>query len=82
MIVPGANHLSTQKLAELLNVSPQKIKRAKADEVKELAGFSIEGVSPFGYKKLLSTYLDASLLKFKIVWGTAGTPNTVFYINE
>lgn len=75
LLVSGTNRLSTQKLATSLNVSPPKSKRVNANEVKELTGFSI------GYKNPRSSYMDADLMKFNLVWAAEGTPNTVFAIS-
>ncbi|MDZ7786639.1 MAG: YbaK/EbsC family protein [Halofilum sp. (in: g-proteobacteria)] len=46
--------------------------------VRAVAGFAIGGVPPFGHPAPLATLVDASLLRWGIVWAAAGTPHSVF----
>ncbi|SVC74360.1 uncharacterized protein METZ01_LOCUS327214 [marine metagenome] len=52
-----------------------------ADQVKEITGFTIGGVSPVGYLNPIKIYIDQSLSRFKYIFGAAGHPNCVFKIN-
>lgn len=53
---------------------------ARADRVRELTGFSIGGVPPFGHAHPLATLIDSSLQRFETVWAAAGHPHAVFPI--
>ena len=53
---------------------------ADAQQVKEITGFSIGGVSPTGHLKKLDIVVDNSLSRFKYVYGAAGHPDCVFKI--
>jgi len=79
-LVSGPNRLDEKKLAALSGVGRKKIKRADADLVREITGFAIGGVPPFGHQTKLSTYIDEDFWQFDIIWAAAGTPNAVFDI--
>ena len=49
-----------------------------ADKVRDLTGFAIGGIPPFGHDSKLATFMDADLLGYDIVWAAAGTPRAVF----
>jgi prolyl-tRNA editing enzyme YbaK/EbsC (Cys-tRNA(Pro) deacylase) len=77
VLISGPNRVDLDKVAKLVG---QPIKRANADQVRELTGFSIGGVPPVGHASPLKTYTDRDLLQFDEVWAAAGTPNSVFSI--
>ena len=52
-----------------------------ADQVKEITGFTIGGVSPVGHLKPIKIFIDESLSRFQNIYGAAGHPNCVFKIN-
>lgn len=58
----------------------EEIRFASAKFVREMTGFAIGGVSPFGLKGEITTYIDEDLLKHPIIWAAAGSHNTVFSI--
>lgn len=79
-LVSGANQLDENKLAALCGVGRKKVKRANADVVREVTGFAIGGVPPFGHRQKLLTYIDEDFWQFDLIWAAAGTPNAVFAI--
>jgi Cys-tRNA(Pro) deacylase len=79
-LMSGANRLDERKLAALRGVGRKQVKRADADTAKEVTGFSIGGVPPFGHKSDLLVYVDLDLTRFDVVWAAAGTPFAVFAI--
>lgn len=80
VLVSGANRLDEKKLAGLCGVGKKKVKRSDAETAREITGFAIGGVPPFGHKNKLPTYIDQDFLQFDIIWAAAGTPNAVFSI--
>ena len=76
-LVSGSNRADTAKLAQLAGAT---IRRADADTVRRVTGFSIGGVPPVGHTTPLRSYLDRDLLQYDIVWAAAGTPNAVFAV--
>jgi len=58
----------------------EEIRFSSAKFVREMTGFAIGGVSPFGLKGEITTYIDEDLLKHQVIWAAAGSHNTVFSI--
>jgi Cys-tRNA(Pro) deacylase len=76
--VSGANQLDEKKLAAA--AGGMKCARVDADTVREVTGFPIGGVPPFGHKTHLRVFIDPDLLQWPEVWAAAGTWNDVFGI--
>ena len=79
-LVSGANRLDEKKLAAACKVGKKKVKRSNAETARDITGFAIGGVPPFGHKNKLPTYIDQDFLQFDIIWAAGGTPNAVFAI--
>jgi Cys-tRNA(Pro) deacylase len=79
VIASGRNRVDTEKLAE--RVGNRRVKIADAKTVKRVTGFPVGGVPPVGHSHPLRTILDPTLMKFRLVYPAAGTPNAVFGIN-
>lgn len=79
-LVSGANQLDEKKLAGLCGVGRKKVRRADADMVREITGFAIGGVPPFGHRTRLRTFVDEDFFGFDTIWAAAGTANAVFPI--
>ena len=54
---------------------------ASADDVKNITGYTIGGVSPIGHLNKIDIFIDNSLERFKNLYAAAGHPNCVFKIN-
>ena len=54
---------------------------ASADEVKNITGFTIGGVSPVGHLNNVDIFIDNSLKRFESLYAAAGHPNCVFKMN-
>ena len=46
--------------------------------MRDLTGFAIGGIPPFGHDVPLATFMDQDLLQYDVVWAAAGTPRAVF----
>ena len=57
---------------------PGVVRRADADLVRRITGFSIGGVAPLGFPAPLATAIDPSLARFSAVYAAAGHPHCVF----
>lgn len=77
-LTSGANRVDTTALAAL--AEGEHCGRADADGVREVTGFAIGGVPPFGHAHPVPAFLDPQLLTYDIVWAAAGTPRHVFPI--
>ena len=54
---------------------------AAVNEVKNVTGFTIGGVSPVGHLNKVNIFIDNSLKRFNTLFAAAGHPNCVFKIN-
>jgi len=75
LLVSGANRVNEQGVAEVIG---EALRRADANDVREVTGFAIGGIPPLGHPTPLITFMDATLLDFDLVWAAAGTPDAVF----
>ena len=57
---------------------PREARRATADEARQLTGFSIGGIPPFGHRQPVRTVMDPDLGRFPTIWAAAGSSNAVF----
>ena len=78
-LVSGDKRCSLNKLKKIRN--QKDISMANADQVKEITGFTIGGVSPVGHINELEIYIDNELSRFKFIYAAAGHPNCIFKID-
>ena len=78
-LVAGDKRCSLNKIKKILN--EKDVSMGSADQVKEITGFTIGGVSPVGHLKPIKIFIDKSLSRFTNIFGAAGHPNCVFKIN-
>ena len=78
-LVAGDRKASLNKIKKNLNIKDASM--ASADEVKEVTGFTIGGVSPIGHLNKVNIYIDNSLERFAALYAAAGHPNCVFKID-
>ena len=78
-LVAGDKKASLNKIKKNLNI--KDVSMASADEVKNITGFTIGGVSPIGHLNKINIYIDNSLERFDDLYAAAGHPNCVFKID-
>lgn len=78
LLVSGANRVDEEAVAESIG---EALARPDAKRVREVTGFAIGGIPPFGHATALPTFLDEALLAYDTVWAAAGTPNAVFSVS-
>jgi prolyl-tRNA editing enzyme YbaK/EbsC (Cys-tRNA(Pro) deacylase) len=78
LLVSGQNRVNEAAVAAHLG---ETLTRPDADFVRDLTGFAIGGIPPFGHDRKLPTYLDTDLLAYEVVWAAAGTPKAVFSVD-
>ena len=78
-LVAGDKRCSLNKIKKILN--EKDVSMGNADQVKEITGFTIGGVSPVGHLKPIKIFIDKSLSRFPNIFGAAGHPNCVFKID-
>lgn len=70
VLASGPNRVNEKAISRLLG---DKISKADADFVKEVTGFAIGGVPPFGHKQEVELFVDEDLLTFNEIWAAAGS---------
>ena len=78
-LVSGDKRCSLNKLKKILG--EKDVSMANADQVKEITGYTIGGVSPIGHLKKINVLIDSSLKRFDDLYAAAGHPNSIFKIN-
>jgi prolyl-tRNA editing enzyme YbaK/EbsC (Cys-tRNA(Pro) deacylase) len=77
VIAAGDRRVDEARISALLGES---IERATPDFVREHSSFAIGGVAPLAHARPMTTFIDASLRRFGVVWAAGGTPHCVFPI--
>ena len=78
-LVAGDKKASLNKIKKTLNI--KDVSMASADDVKNITGYTIGGVSPIGHSNKIDIFIDNSLKRFTSLFAAAGHPNCVFEIN-
>ena len=78
-LIAGDRKASLNKIKKTLNIKDASM--ASADEVKNVTGYTIGGVSPVGHLNKINIFIDNSLGRFTSLFAAAGHPNCVFKIN-
>ena len=79
IITSGRHRVDTEMVAKSLSLG--KLRRADADFVKAVSGFSIGGVSPLAWLQPATVLIDEALNDYDVVWAAAGHPHAVFSTN-
>ena len=78
-LVSGDKRCSLNKLKK---IKIQKdVSMANPDQVKEVTGFTIGGVSPIGHLQKIEIFIDNELSRFESIYAAAGHPNCIFKID-
>ena len=78
-LIAGDKKASLNKIKKILNIRDTSM--ATADDVKNITGFTIGGVSPVAHLNKIDILIDSSLERFIFLFAAAGHPNCVFKIN-
>ena len=78
-LVAGDKKASLNKIKKILNM--KDVSMASADDVKNVTGFTIGGVSPIGHLNKIEILIDLSLERFDELFAAAGHPNSIFKIS-
>ena len=78
-LVSGDKKASLNKIKKTLKIKDASM--ASPDDVKNVTGYTIGGVSPVGHLNKIEIFIDHSLARFENLYAAAGHPNCVFKIN-
>ena len=75
-LVSGTNRVDVARLAAV--IAEPEVRRATANEARQLTGFVIGGIPPIGFRTPVRVVMDPDLGRFETVWAAAGTDLDVF----
>ena len=78
-LVAGDKKASLNKIKKILSIKDASM--ASAEDVKNITGYAIWGVSPIGHLNKVYILIDKSLNRFNSLFAAAGHPNCVFEIS-
>ena len=78
-LVAGDKKASLRKIKK--NIKFDDVSMATAEDVKNITGYTIGGVSPVGHLENVDIYIDNSLNRFDFLFAAAGHPNCIFKTN-
>jgi len=78
VLVPGDRRLDDRLLAARHGVGRKQVKLASAQQVLDLTGYPVGGVSPFGTPRPLPALIDESFRRFDTLWLAGGAANAIF----
>ena len=78
-LIAGDKKASLNKIKKILDI--KDVSMALADDVKNITGYTIGGVSPVGHLNKVDIFIDISLKRFTSLYAAAGHPNCIFKIN-
>ena len=78
-LVAGDKKASLNSIKKLLKIKDASM--ASAEDVKNITGYTIGGVSPVGHLRKIEILIDKSLSRFNLLFAAAGHPNCVFKID-
>ena len=78
-LVSGDKKASLNKIKKTLNIKDASM--ASPDDVKNITGYTIGGVSPVGHLNKIEIFIDHSLARFENLYAAAGHPTCVFKTN-
>ena len=78
-LVAGDKKASLNKIKKTLSIKDSSM--ASANDVKNITGYTIGGVSPIGHLNKVNILIDISLDRFDSLFAAAGHPNCVFKIS-
>lgn len=78
LLVSGANRVDQEAVAATIG---EALDRPDGKYVRDITGFAIGGIPPFGHAQPMRVYLDKDLLVFQRVVAACGTPNSVFAVD-
>ena len=78
-LVAGDKRASLNNIKKSLKIKDASM--ASAEDVKNITGYTIGGVSPVGHLKKIEILIDKSLSRFNSLFAAAGHPNCVFKID-
>ncbi len=68
----GTARVDRKKLAAHLDMSPKRVKFARAEQALEITGYVVGSMPPFGHREKLRTLVDAATAELQTAYGGGG----------
>jgi len=81
VLMTGDKRVSVQKLAQTLSVNVTNVTKADADTTREITGYPVGGIPPFGHDQPLKTLMDVGIPDKAECFVAAGTPDSIFALS-
>lgn len=78
MLVSGDNRVADERTLEIFQ---QPMKPVKPQDVRDICGFPVGAVPPFGHRAPMPTYMDFDLVTFDRVWASAGATHILMGVS-
>jgi len=73
----GISRVDRRKLGATLGINRKKIKFADAEQVKDITGYMVGSMPPFGHRRQLQTLVDTGIALLDTVFGGGGDINAM-----
>jgi len=80
VVANGLSRISYKKLADYLGVSRRQVRIAQPAQVRELTGYAVGTVPPFGHRQSLQTLLDEGVIDEDEVYAGGGAINALIHL--
>ena len=70
-ILPGSKRIDFEKIKKIFNANDVRL--CKAKEVKEITGYDVGSLPPFGHRNQIKTIVDESVLEYDVMYFGGGT---------
>ncbi|MEM3832143.1 MAG: YbaK/EbsC family protein [Thermoprotei archaeon] len=77
IVISGDKRVDLNKVSKLFSC---QAKMADPDTAREVTGFPVGGVPPFGHDKPIKVLIDRSVERFKVVYAAGGSLNSIIKI--
>jgi Cys-tRNA(Pro)/Cys-tRNA(Cys) deacylase len=78
-VLPGTDELSLKNLARL--VGAKSARMATQEEAEKLTGYLVGGISPFGTRKPMDVWIDASLMEHPRIGVNGGRRGSIVFLD-
>ncbi len=79
-ILPGSKRIDFEKIKKIFNA--REVRLCKAKEVKEITGYDIGSLPPFGHKQKITTIVDESVLGYDVMYFGGGSHYCLLELNK
>ena len=78
-VMPGTDELSLKNLARLARAKTARM--ATQEEAEKLTGYLVGGISPFGTRKAMDVWIDASLMEHPQIGVNGGRRGLIVFLD-